>query len=369
MIRAAVMTGPGQPTQVRAFEPPEPEPGAVVLETLFSEVCGTDCHLRHGKLAGVPYPIIPGHVSVGRIAAMGGPLEDVDGVPFQVGEVVAFLDVHGTCGQCWFCTVAKASTRCPHRRVYGITYSADEGLLGGWAESIYLRPGVRMLHLPPEVSPEIYIAAGCGLPTAFHAVERADIRMGDTVAVQGTGPVGLASVVLSRMRGATQVIALGAPALRLDLARSFGADEVIDIGSVESGARAAAARDLTHGRGADVVIEASGNPHAVPEGLAMARDNGTYVVVGQYTDYGDIPINPHLGINKPHLDVRGCWGCDFSHLYRGIKMLARSASWVPWTDAISRRYSLDEADQAMDDVEQLRVVKAVIEPHREARPT
>lgn len=71
-VRAAVMSGPGEPLRVESFPRPELAPGEVLLETVASEVCGTDVHLWHGRLAGVPYPIIPGHVSVGRVAESNG---------------------------------------------------------------------------------------------------------------------------------------------------------------------------------------------------------------------------------------------------------------------------------------------------------
>ncbi len=103
MPTAIVMPAPHRPLERREFDLPSLEPGGVLLETLFSEVCGTDVHLWHGRLAGVPYPIIPGHVSIGRIAAMNGAVKDVEGQPFALGDTVAFLDVHGSCG----CTVAR----------------------------------------------------------------------------------------------------------------------------------------------------------------------------------------------------------------------------------------------------------------------
>ena len=362
MVRAAVMSSPEKPVQIREFDMPQPEKGAVILKTIYSEVCGTDCHLYHGKLSGVPYPIIPGHVNVGRIEEMNGEVKDINGFPLKAGDIAAFLDVHETCHNCWRCLVAKASTRCPYRRVYGITYSADEGLLGGWSEYIYLKPGVKIIRLPENVSPEKYISGGCGMPTAFHAAERANIHLGDTVLVQGSGPVGLNAVIFARLSGAVKIIMTGAPEKRLNLAKEFGADHVIDIQQMEVPERINALLDLTGGRGADVVIEASGNPQAVPEGMQMARDNGTYVVVGQYTDHGNVEINPHLDINKKHLDVRGCWGCDFSHLYRGIQLMARYADEIAWEKTISKIYRLDEAQKALEDVEQLRVIKAVIDP-------
>ena len=187
MIHAAVMPAPHQPLEVREFAEPTLEPGAVLLKTLASEVCGTDVHLWHGRLAGVPYPLIPGHISVGEVAATGGLVCDIEGSPIQVGDAVTFLDVIGTCYNCWYCLVAKETTRCPHRRVYGITLGADDGLLGGWAEYIYLKAGVKIVKMLPNVSPELWIAGGCGLPTALHAVDWAQIRLGDAWSCRARG--------------------------------------------------------------------------------------------------------------------------------------------------------------------------------------
>ena len=153
MPRAAVIVAPGGPIEVREFGTPDPQPGSVVLDTIYSEVCGTDVHLLHGRLAGVPYPLIPGHISVGKVARVAGEVQDVDRNAIREGELVTFLDVHGTCHNCWYCLVAKASTRCPERKVYGITYGAEDGLLGGWSQQIDLRPGVKILPLPEEVPP------------------------------------------------------------------------------------------------------------------------------------------------------------------------------------------------------------------------
>lgn len=362
MPRAVVMTGPDQPLELRQFEQPVIEPGAVLLRTLGSEVCGTDVHLWHGQLAGVPYPIIPGHVSVGEIAATGGPVADVDGRLLAAGDVVTFLDVYGSCGRCWYCTVAKASTRCPERKVYGITLGANDGLLGGWGEYIYLRPGVHIISLPPELPWETFIAAGCGLPTALHAVQLAEIQFGDTVLVQGSGPVGLSAAILAQLRGAGKLIVVGGPALRLAMANELGADAVIDISTLGEAARLEAVRDLTNGRGADVTIEATGVAAAVPEGMRMTRDAGRYVVVGQYTDAGNITFNPHRDLNRKHLDVRGCWGSDVSHVYRAVQVLRRYHTRFPWAAFVSGRYTLEQAQQALEDVATQRVVKALIVP-------
>ncbi len=363
MVKAAVIVAPGGPVEVREFPEPQLEPGAALLETLYSEVCGTDVHLLHGRLTGVPYPLTPGHISVGRIAATCGPIHDLDGRAIEPGEIVTFLDVHGTCNSCWYCLVAKASTRCPSRRVYGITYGAEEGLLGGWSERIYLKPGVRIVPLPEGLDPLLYMAGGCALPTALHAIDRADVKLGASVAVQGSGPVGLMATALARLSGAGTVIALGAPRHRLEVALALGADHAIDIEATPAEDRPEAVRALTGGRGADITIECTGEPSAIPEGLRMARDAGTYVVVGQYTDAGEVAINPHTDLNRKHLDVRACWGIDLSHLYRAVQLLARHRETFPWRNIISGEYALSQAEQALRDVEQRRAVKAVINPH------
>jgi L-iditol 2-dehydrogenase len=295
-----------------------------------SEVCGTDVHLFHGRLAGVPYPIIPGHVSVGRVLETGGPLTDLEGGPIEPGRLVTFYDVFRICGACWHCLVAKAGTRCPSRRVYGITTSASEGLLGGWTERIELKAGVRILPLPDGVEVEDFMGGGCGLPTGFHAAERAGIALGDTVVVQGSGPVGLSALVFAQLAGAARVLVVGAPRERLQAAGRLGAEDTLDVlEETDPAARVRFVRDRTSGRGADVVIEASGNPQAVVEGLEMVRDAGRYVVVGQYTDAGDATLSPHRHLNRKHVTLLGCWGYEYTHLHRALQMLARCKAAFP----------------------------------------
>jgi threonine dehydrogenase-like Zn-dependent dehydrogenase len=360
--RAAVLPAPGAPLRLEERPAPDLAPGAVLLHVLLSEVCGTDVHLRHGRLAGVPYPLIPGHVSVGTVAALRGEARDVDGVAFREGDVAAFLDVHGTCGACHACLVDKETTRCPHRRVYGITFPGDAGLHGGWAEAMHLLPGTKLLRLPDGLPPETYMAGGCGLNTAFHAVERAALRLGDAVVILGAGAVGQSAVAFAALCGADPVVAVGAPDERLATARRMGATHTLSIEALSPGERLDAVRALTHGRGADAVIEAAGAPEAVVQGAALCRDGGTLVVAGQYTDNGPALWPVHELLNRKHLTVRAVWGSDFSHFYKSIGVLARHHARIPWKDLVTARYPLDQCDAALDAVERRTALKALIAP-------
>jgi L-iditol 2-dehydrogenase len=360
-ILAAVMTAPRAPIELREFPRPDLPVGGALLRTACSEVCGTDVHLWHGRLAGVPYPIIPGHVSAGVLEEVRGPLQGADESPLREGDRVVFFDVHRTCGRCRACTVHRTPTRCRARRVYGITDPAAEGLFGGWAQAIYLEPGVAVARLPDAVSFEDYIGGGCGLLTSVHIIERADVRPGDTVVVQGTGAVGLSAIALARLSGAARIAAIGAPASRLDLARAMGADAVFDVESTTADERAEAIRALMP-EGPDAVLEAAGSPRAIEEGLDLVRDGGRYVIAGHYTDVGPTTINAHRQINRKHLDIRGCWGSEVRHFLRALSILERHAAHVPWRAIGARTYGLNGLNAALTDAERMTIPKAIVAP-------
>jgi D-arabinose 1-dehydrogenase-like Zn-dependent alcohol dehydrogenase len=361
-VLAAVMPAPRAPIELREYPVPALPPGAALLRTAYSEVCGTDVHLWHGRLSGVPYPIIPGHVSAGVLDRIHGSLVSLDGSQPREGDRAVFFDVHRTCGRCRACTVSRTPTRCVARRVYGITDSADEGLFGGWAEAIYLEPGVGVAVLPESVTFEDYIGAGCGLITAVHVLDRAGIRHGDRVAVQGTGAVGLSVIALARLAGASTVIAIGAPEARLALARRMGADTTMDLGSSSVDERRSRILELTDGDGVDVIVEAAGSARAVEEGLGLVRDGGAYVIAGHYTDAGPSTINAHHHINRKHLDIRGCWGSEPAHFLRALRVLERHAAAIPWREIGAKTYNLRELNTALADAEAMRIPKALVKP-------
>ena len=360
-VRVAVVPKPQAPVEIREVPEPSLEPDSALFAVELSEVCGTDVHLQQGRLTGVPYPLVPGHVSVGRLDKIRGRIADVNGTVLHEGDAVTFLDVHRTCNACWYCLVAKASTRCPNRRVYGITYGFDDILAGGWAEKVYLKPGTRVLPLADN-SGERFMAGGCSLPTALHAVERAQIAIGDSVLVLGSGPVGLSAVILARMSGAGKLLCIGAPESRLQTAAAVGADAVLNFERVSEDDRRQWVLDHTSGRGADITIEATGAPAAVVHALRFTRDAGRVVIVGQYTDHGEIGVNPHLDINRKHLEIRGCWGSDFSHFYRAVQLIADPERSRPWTRIPLARYSLANVGDGLQAVASGTVAKALVDP-------
>src|SRR6185503_2792255 len=176
----------------------------------------------------------------------------------------------------------------------------------------------------------------------------------------GSGPVGINAIVLALMRGALRVLCIGAPPSRLDAAIKAGAEAALNIETHDEAQRLEWVLENTAGRGADVTIEATGAPEAVVQGMRFTRDAGTLVVVGQYTDHGSTSFNPHLDLNKKHLDVRGCWGSEFSHFYRAAQIVKHRPE--AWTQMKLISYGLDRANEALADVAEGRVLKALIRP-------
>jgi len=159
-------------------------------------------------------------------------------------------------------------------------------------------------------------------------------------------------------------VAIGGPPHRLQLAREFGATEVIDIAQVQDiEARRAAVFSVVGPYGADQVVECVGYPAAVNEGILLCRDGGQFVVLGQYADAGDIPFNPHT-ITRKQLRVIGSWGFEPRHVDRAIRLLENNAPLrEQFIRGITHRYPLAQADAALQNARSLAGGKTVILPN------
>ena len=350
-----------KPLEVRRYPLPEEiERGAMLVKIEMAGICGTDVHLWKGQLP-IPRPIIMGHETVGVIEEMGEGT-DWTGAPLRKGDRVTW-SAGMLCGNCYHCTVIRQPTRCLNRSAYGISFNSDEPphFSGGYAEYIYLRPRTAVFKLT-DVASEAVTGAGCALVTAIHGVERTGINWGDTVVIQGSGPVGLAALAVAQTAGASTTIVIGGPAKRLELASAFGADHTINIEeATDSAARLQKVKRLTNEHGADVVIECVGSPMVVPEGLEMCRDGGKYLVLGHYGDAGATPINPHV-ITRKQLTVYGSWASEPRHMAMAIEFLRKQGGRFPFAQLISHRFPLDRAFEALQTTAQWASSKSVIVP-------
>jgi threonine dehydrogenase-like Zn-dependent dehydrogenase len=361
-VRAAVLSEFQQPLELRSYPAPKAGPGEAVARVTMAGICGTDVHLWLGQLP-IPKPVVLGHETVGVIEQLGPGLEkDWRGEPLSIGDRVCWASSIA-CGECFYCRMKAQPTRCLTRKAYGISYNADEAphLRGGYAEKIHLRAGTALFRLPDSLPTEAVVGAGCALTTAIHGIERLPVQWGDTVVIQGSGPVGIAALAVTRQSGALRTIVTGAPAHRLELAKEFGADVVINVEADDPEERKRKVLAETGGYGADVVIECVGHPEAVNEGLEYCRDGARFLVLGQYANAGNISFNPHT-ITRKQLQVAGSWGFEPRHVHRALQLL-ESADWKRlFARQITHRFPLEEANQALETTRAWQSGKTVITP-------
>lgn len=371
--RAAVLTAHGEPLELQELPLPEHvEPGAALVRITCTTLCGTDIEIWEGRMTfpGM-LPMVLGHEMVGEVIAVGDGTVDALGAPVAVGDRIGWSE--SVCGECFGCTVLRQPVACA-KRGYGFLQRSDVPpyATAGLSEYAYVTPGAQKLRLPAEVKDTWASAAGCAAKTVLRAFDRAGgVRPASRVVVQGSGALGIFATAVAKLSGAGTVITVGAPAERLELAKRFGADHVVDIAAPADGGRggseATVARvlEFTNGEGADLVLDFAGAPSIGPEAIGMAAQRGTFAIVGSTGPAGE-PF-ALSEIMRKELTVVGSLNGDVSDYYRAIEFFRAFADRFPWDDLFSEPCGLDEASEKIANMHRLAEVKAVIDPRIGAR--
>ncbi len=274
-MTAVVIHGP-KDYRVEEVPVPRPGPGEVLIEVGACGICASDmkCFLgaelfwgKEGKLGGgyVEGPTVTGHEYAGRVAALGEGAAERHGL--RVGDRVVAEQIV-PCGECRFCRNDQY-WMCQVHNIFGF-----KDFLGGGMAKYNRYPANARIHKVPESLSDGQAAYIEPMACAWHAVDRGEIKPGDTVVIGGVGNIGLCMLQIAKLSQPGQLIALDTKPYRLDLARRFGADAAINVLEEDAVQQV---RDLTEGYGCDVYIEASGNPAGVNQGLQMIRKLGTFV--------------------------------------------------------------------------------------------
>jgi threonine dehydrogenase-like Zn-dependent dehydrogenase len=367
--RAAVLEAYHEPLVVRDVTvPQELEANAILVRTEAATVCGTDVHLWEGGLStvlGEALPVIPGHEMVGTIVRFGdGRRRDSVGQPLAVGDRI--LWTHSSCFACYACTMLNRPALCRNRRYY-MCQSPHEYpyLAGGFAQYCYVFPGSQRVRVPDVISDRWASAASCALRTVMSSFDRLlrPLNGFQEVVIQGAGPVGLFATAVARWNGVERVITIGAPAARLDVAKAWGASDVLSIDELpQPDDRAQAVLELTGGRGADVVMEFSGGSTAFKEGIEMTRDAGQYVVCGQTSGAPTDVVAS--AITRKNLTVSGVWSADASHYWKALQFMVMARNVVSFDRLFSSEYPLERIGDALSRMQRFEETKPVIDPWR-----
>jgi threonine dehydrogenase-like Zn-dependent dehydrogenase len=376
LVLAATLVEPGR-YELREYPLPEPAPGCVLVKMELSGICGTDKHTYQGYVTQygdrkLEFPIIQGHENVGTVAAIGGPGEykDFEGTRLHVGDRVV-IGSNIACGHCYYCRHDFPYYCCENTADYGNNLSAKDPphLFGGWSQYIYILPGSFLVKVPDELPSEVAVlteifAVSVGLDRAkqISAFPNESFRFDDTVVVLGVGPLGVCFLMKARMLGAGTIIAVDLSEFRLNFAKRLGADQVVNTGQTSKAERLQIIRDLTHGRGADMVIECAGVPQAVPEGLEMLRVGGLLVEAGNFSDLGEIPISPHRHLCAKNARILSVGGEEPAAHGPSMRQMLRYMKHYPLREFVTHRFALRDVEAAVQKSMAPESMKVVLEP-------
>lgn len=321
---------------------PSAPPGWVVLDVTYAGICGTDLHIARNQFPSWP-PVTIGHEFTGRVAASG------DGVVGWASGERAVCEPHAlACGTCHLCRRGLTHL-CPSKR------SPGWGIDGGMARQVAVP--AHLLHRVPDSVGDVAAAMCEPAAVAVTAAERMPVRPGETVLVFGPGPIGLLSALVCRAAGAGQVVVVGRPtsASRLAVADGLGLttwdSTRLDVGQ--------ATLELTAGRGADLVIDASGAAAAIATAMAALRRRGRMCVVA-VTGRPAIEVPWDLAMSRA-IDISFSLSSSWSSWDAALALMARGA-FDP--TPLASVYPLADWQRAFNAFSERRVVKALLDPRR-----
>jgi L-iditol 2-dehydrogenase len=364
--RVAAFYGPGKPMQIREYPVCEPDPGGVVVKMTAANVCGSDLHQWRGEFDvekfGRPYPQILGHEMTGTVHQLGeGVTRDTSGQPLAVGDRVVWRYFY-PCGTCRAC-LKKVTRACPNARTY-LTSSCDVAphFYGAFGEYYYVRPGAAVFKVPDELSDTAVAGVNCALSQVVGGLQLAGLKMGDNVVIQGAGGLGVYATAIARELGAGQVIVIDSIPARLELARGFGADHVVDIEEFpDSDMRVKRVMELTDGWGADIVAELVGHPRVCNEGLRMVGRTGRYLEIGNINPGLTYELDPSYLIFG-NRSILGMVYYEAEHLAQALDLMKRTHDKYPWNKVVSHTFPLEQINEAFAAADQGQVTRAAIVP-------
>lgn len=371
MVRAAVMTGVGQPLEIRTDVVVEdPRPGEVQVRIAASGVCHSDLSARDGVMI-MPTPVVLGHEGAGVVERVGAGVTRV-----QPGDHVIVTWVP-QCGTCFYCSrhqghlCERASvTLASGGLLDGTTRLTSAGAplyqmaATGTFSELAVVPETGVVKVPTDLDLSVAALLGCSVLTGVGAaVNTARIGAGDTVAVVGCGGVGLNVVQGARIQGAGRIIGVDTNPAKLDLATRFGATEVVDA---SAGNPVSAVMELTGQRGADVVFEVVGLQRTIDQAITMTRRGGQAVLVGVPAMDVTVTLPAFFGVVLAAKTISGCW-YGSSNVHRDVPELIDlyRQGLLMLDELVSRRISLCELNTALDAMASGDLARSVVE-HRPA---
>jgi alcohol dehydrogenase len=359
--RAAVYDAPNAPFVIREFPLRDVHPDEVLVKVSMSTICRSDIHSYHG-LRHNPCPGILGHEIIGVIDQLGVEIKrDMRGDALAVGDRITWTEYFHH-GESYYRDIHDMPQKSTGVRKYGHDLAAkDPHFLGGFAEYCYVVPGTGIVKLPDELSDEEAAPINCGVATMVAVTEATQIGLGDVVAIQGLGLLGLYGCAMAKSRGARIVIGIDSVADRLVAAKKFGADATIDITERDEDDIVAEIRAQAPPDGVDAVIEVCGIPSVIPAGLKMLRVGGRYTLGGIVSADANVTVDANM-IVKKWITLRGVHNYHPRHLIQAVDFVLANRDRYPFKDIVDSSFKLEQLGEAFRSASDCSVMRAAVVP-------
>lgn len=358
----AVYEQPNQPFQLRLFALRAAAPGEVLVKVRMCTICRSDIHSYQGHRPN-PVPGVLGHEIIGTIVELGeGVSADMRGAALQVGDRITWSEYFLASSDTYYDEQLDLPQKARGLKKYGHLAATEAPFHhGGFGQYCYILPRSWIVRLPDTLSDAAATPINCTAATAACVLERAGIKAGDRVVIQGLGLLGLYVAAMAKVCGAQRVIGLDPVAARREMALGFGCDVALDSASVDAAAQIAQVREQCGPDGADVVIEVCGDPQVVPVGLQCLRNGGVYALAGVVNPQSMASLDLNL-ILRRLITLVGVHNYHPKHLARAVDFVNEQRERFDFDALVQGRYRLDQVDQAMRDAAEHRVVRAAIVP-------
>jgi threonine dehydrogenase-like Zn-dependent dehydrogenase len=361
----AAMTEPRKPFALREYPVPDPGPGAILVKVTLANICGSDLHLCRGDYkpadAGSVKMRSAGHEMTGIVAKLGdGVATDSAGQPLKVGDRVVYRYFY-PCQRCRAC-LRRKTPRCPYALRHRFPPDVWPHFNAAYGQYYYLQPGHTVFKLPDNVTDDMAGPANCALSQVIYGLEQAQATIGEHVVIQGAGGLGINAIAVAKEMGVQQVIVIDGLDDRLELARQFGADQLIDLKTCATPEdRIQRVKQLTDGWGADVVVEVVGSARVIPEGLQMLGSGGTYVEIGNICQGPTCTFDPSIIVHGGKRILGVMW-YEADSLFKAVQLLSRRQDRYPFQRVLSHKYPLKDIDVAFAEQDVGKVHRSALLP-------
>ena len=358
-MKSAKIMAPNEPLEVSESETPKPQGNQVLLKVKSEGVCHSDLHLWEGGYdlgdgqflkvtdRGVKYPVTPGHEIVGTVEELG---DSVTGV--SKGDDVLVFPWMG-CGECPACKVGNENL-CDTPKSMGLFQN------GGYSDYV-LVPNFKYLAKLDGVDPDSATSLACSGLTAYNSVKKANANSPEFLVIVGAGGLGLMAIQIAKAITKAKIICIDNDDKKFDTAKKMGADFVVNTsvtGSIASGTGSPIDKiiSICNGKGADSVIDFVNAPQTVKVGLGVLRKRGNLVLVGLFGGSFELSL---VTVPLKSITIQGAYTGNYNDMVELLE-LARKGVINP---VISKRYTLDEANTALEDLKARKIIgRAVINP-------